>query len=199
MKIKPEIRDRILNAARELVAEGVGTPTNDQVREKMGKGSLAHISPVMREWKEQRKTEIAAALEMPAELKRVVETSLAQIWTAASKLANAGIEKLREDAQSKIDTAERELEEALSEVSRLETEIESLKSKSLECEQKGELAEKQLSKLTTENSALHARVDDRSIQVESLKSELKEARADNKALQKELIAIAKGKNRSKNS
>ena len=39
MKINPEIRERIIAAANFLATEGNDTPTNDQVREKMGGGS----------------------------------------------------------------------------------------------------------------------------------------------------------------
>ena len=55
MKIKPEIKERIVEAANALVAEGNENPTNEQVRERMGSGSLSHISPVMREWRESQK------------------------------------------------------------------------------------------------------------------------------------------------
>lgn len=58
MKIKPEIRERIVVAASALAAEGIDSPTNEQVRERMGGGSLSHISPVMREWRESRKAEV---------------------------------------------------------------------------------------------------------------------------------------------
>lgn len=72
MKIKPEIRDKILSAANSLQAEGVETPTNEQVREYLGGGSLSHISPVMREWRDSKKSEVAAALEIPADLKKLL-------------------------------------------------------------------------------------------------------------------------------
>ena len=78
-KIKPEIRNRILSAASALTAEGIESPTNDQVRERMGGGSLSHISPVMRQWRQSRKADVVAALDMPADLKRAVDSYSAQI------------------------------------------------------------------------------------------------------------------------
>ena len=72
MNIKSEIREKIIVTAMSLVAEGNENPTNDQVRERMGGGSLSHISPVMREWRSSRKTELATVLEIPADLKKVI-------------------------------------------------------------------------------------------------------------------------------
>ena len=61
----------------------------------MGGGSLSHISPVMREWRESRKAEIFVALDIPTDLMKGIETSISQVWTAASRLATAAIEAKR--------------------------------------------------------------------------------------------------------
>lgn len=39
---------RIEDAAAALIAAGTPNPTNEQVRQHLGGGSLSHISPVMR-------------------------------------------------------------------------------------------------------------------------------------------------------
>lgn len=198
MKVKPEIKEKIIAAANALAAEGIESPTNDQVRERMGSGSLSHISPVMREWRESRKAEVVAALEMPADLKKAIESSVGQVWTAASKLASATIETVRQEADSAIKAATSERDEALAEITRLESQIAELEKALADKEQevsqvKTELEQErsQNTKLTTENAALVARVDDRDEQIKGLKTELKEARDDNKALQGELIEIAR--------
>lgn len=198
VKIKPEIKERIINAANTLTAEGVENPTNDQVREKMGGGSLTHISPVMREWRESKKAEVVAALEMPAELKKIIESSIGQVWTAASKLASATVESFRLAAQESIETATVERDEALSEITRLESKMFDLEKqialKESEINQVKSEEEKARSlnlSLSTENAALNARVDDRDIQIQNLQEEVKDARKDNKDLQAELIEIAK--------
>lgn len=198
MKVKPEIKEKIIAAANALAAEGIESPTNDQVRERMGSGSLSHISPVMREWRESRKAEVVAALEMPADLKKAIESSVGQVWTAASKLASATIETVRQEADTAIETATGERDEALAEITRLENQIAELEKALADKEQevnqvKTELEQErgQNTKLTTENAALVARVDDRDEQIKGLKTELKEARDDNKALQGELIEIAR--------
>ncbi|MCH9662320.1 MAG: DNA-binding protein [Gammaproteobacteria bacterium] len=198
MKVKPEIKEKIIAAANALAAEGIESPTNDQVRERMGSGSLSHISPVMREWRESRKAEVVAALEMPADLKKAIESSVGQVWTAASKLASATIDTVRQEADAAIETATGERDEALTEITRLENQIAELEKALAAKEQEVNQAKTELeqergqnTKLTTENAALVARVDDRDEQIKGLKTELKEARDDNKALQGELIEIAR--------
>lgn len=198
MKIKPEIKERIVEAANALVAEGNENPTNEQVRERMGSGSLSHISPVMREWRESQKARVVAALEIPSELKKAIETSLSQVWTAASKLASATVEKIQQEAQGNINAATQERDEALNEISRLETRIADLLT--LEHAQGEEIqklksdldaAQGENARFQTELAALSARVDERNEQIKGLKEELKEARDDNKSLQAELVEIAK--------
>lgn len=198
MKVKLEIKEKIIAAASALTSEGIENPTNDQVRERMGGGSLSHISPVMREWRESRKAEIVAALDIPADLKKVIETSISQVWTSASRLATATIETNRQEAVAVIEAATAERDEALTEIDRLESRIAerdgALSDKAQLVDQaKTELeqARGQGVKLTTESAALEARLVDSDEQIKGLKTELKEARNDNKVLQAELIDIAR--------
>lgn len=197
-KVKPEIRDRIIATANALISEGIDTPTNDQVRERMGGGSLSHISPVMREWRESRKAEVVAALDMPADLKKAVETSLGQLWGMASKLATASVENFRQEAEAAVADATAERDEALNEIQRLEKHLAEL-TKALE--EKGQEVNQVRSALDQEHNinaqlkadtaALQARIEDRDTQIEGLKADLKEARDDNRKLQGELIEIAR--------
>ena len=198
MKINPEIKEKIITAATALVAEGIENPTNDQVRERMGGGSLTHISPVMREWRESRKAEVVAALEMPSDLKRVIETSVGQVWTAASKQASASVEAVRQKADAAVEMATIERDEALVEVRRLEERIAELQKglaeRDLTIHQlRGEFEEvrSQTTKLTSDNTVLMAQVKDKDETIKGLKAEIKEARNDNKALQGELVEIAR--------
>ena len=204
MKIKPDIRDKIIAAANALAGEGIDSPTNDQVRDRMGGGSLSHISPVMREWREARKADVVAALEMPADLKKAIETSVGQVWTAASKLASVTVDTIRQEAETAITAATGERDEALGEVSRLESRISELqqalaeKEKALQQAQAAVEQERaQNAKLASDNAALATRVDDRDEQLKGLKTELKEARGDTKALQAELVKIARDSNQKK--
>lgn len=202
VKINPEIRERIreriIAAANAFVSEGIGNPTNDQVRERMGGGSLSHISPVMREWRESRKAEVVAALEMPADLKKAVEMALGQIWGTASKLATTAVENVRKEAESAIADATAERDEALNEIQRLETRLAELTKTLEEKEQAVNQAQSELNqehvhtaKLNAEKEALQARINDRDAQIEDLKVDLKEARDDSRKLQGELVEIAR--------
>ncbi|WP_275099652.1 DNA-binding protein [Sedimenticola hydrogenitrophicus] len=206
MSVKKEIREKIVAAANALVAEGIESPTNDQVRERMGGGSLSHISPVMREWRESRKQEVAVALEMPADLRRAMETSLGQVWTVASKLAGSTVEAVRQEADAAIEAATGERDEALAEISRLEDRMGELQKALAEKDQavsqaQGELdkARADAARLSSENAALAARVEDRDEQIKSLRAELREAREDNKTLQGELVEIARARKATRGS
>lgn len=198
MNIKPETKEKFIAAANALVAEGIENPTNEQVREKAGGGSLAHISPIMREWKESRKAEVVAALEMPGDLKVVVERSLAQIWTTASKLAQTSVQAYRQEADETIAAVTQERDEALTEIQRLEAKVAELLKTIDDKDQaisKGaadlEAERTKNAKVTSENAALSSRIEDRDAQIKTLKDELSESRKDTKSLQAELIAIAK--------
>lgn len=198
MKISPDIKERIIATANALVAEGIEEPTNAAVLERMGKGSLANVSPVMREWRASRKAEVVAALEMPGDLKKTVETSLGQIWATASKLAQSSVQAYRQEADEAIDAATQERDEALSEIQRLEARLAQLEKVVADKDQAIsknntdlESERAQYAKAIAENAALAARIEDRDTQIQSLKAELKEARDDNKALQKELVEIAR--------
>ena len=198
MSIKPDIKEKILTAANALVAEGNDNPTNAQVLERMGKGSLSHVSPVMREWRDSRKAEMVAALEIPSELKKAIETSLSQVWTAASKLASATVEKIQQEAQSNIDAAANERDEALEEITRLESRINDQVAQHQEKTKELELLRSELdkaqeltAKLQTDMAAISVKAENSREQVKELKAELKSSRDDNKELQAELLTIAK--------
>lgn len=196
--MNPDIKDRIIAAANALAAEGIENPTNDQVRERLGKGSLAHISPVMRQWRESRKAGASAVLEMPDDLKRVVEASLGQIWATASKLAQTSVQAYRQEADEAINSATQERDEALLEIQRLEARMAEMEKTLADKDQTInksvadlEAARAHGAKASAENAALAARIEDRDRQLSELKELLAETRKDNKALQAELIELAR--------
>lgn len=199
--IKPEIRERITISANELVAEGIDSPTNAQVRDRMGSGSLSDISPVMKAWRESRKAGVDYALDMPARLKKEVEISVSQLWGTASKLATEAVENFRQEVDNKIIESNTELNEALKDIQRLETRLVEL-GKVLE--NKDQIIEKingNLSKESSFNSqlkaekiALNVQITDKDTQIKDIKEDLKKARKDNRRLQNELIDIARKTN-----
>ncbi len=198
MIINPEIQKRIIDTANSLVAEGIEEPTNALVLERMGKGSLSHVSPVMRQWRESRKAEVVAALEMPSALKKAIETSLSHMWMTASKMATVAVEQVRLDAEERVLVVTNERDEALAEIGRLEsrvaTLVETLSGKdAVISEGIGELEqEKSLhQKAIFENAALSTRLEDRDAYIKTLTEDMKTAREDYKQLQGELVTLAK--------
>ena len=199
--IKPEIRERITISANELVAEGIDSPTNAQVRDRMGSGSLSDISPVMKAWRESRKAGVDYALDMPARLKKEVEISVSQLWGTASKLASEAVENFRQEVDNKIIESNTELNEALKDIQRLETRLVEL-GKVLE--NKDQIIEKINSNLSKESSfnsqlkaekiAMNVQITDKDTQIKDIKEDLKKARKDNRRLQNELIDIARKTN-----
>nr|QIQ10467.1 hypothetical protein LEFNMAFB_00050 [uncultured bacterium] len=122
--IKPEMKEKIVRAAESLRSEGVAKPTNEQVRERMGGGSLSHISPVMREWRASQEQSDIVVIELPGELKAGFDRVAAELWQVASKLAAADIEAVKAHAAEHVAMADQERDEALDEVARLESELD---------------------------------------------------------------------------
>lgn len=206
MKIKPETKDRILRAADALASEGIDNPTNDQVREWLGGGSLSHISPVMRDWREARKAQASAAFEIPVELKKSIEASVGQVWTSATRIASAAVETAQQEAKEAVETITSERDEALAEITRLENRAEALEHAVQECNDSRGLLQSALevertrtTELSNNNAALTASRDALAEQLAEMKAELKSVRNDNKSLQQELVAIARNSSSPKST
>ena len=186
--ISESIKQRIINAANELVAAGVESPTNNEVREKLGGGSLSHISPIMREWRNERKEQITTSIEIPDELKKIIETSLAQVWTTSNNIAFSSIEAIKNESESLIAEANSERDEALDEVQRLE-EV-NLK---IEAELRETLAK--LDSQVEKGNMLQAEKFSLERVLEERKERLTKLEADYEKLQQELITIVKNSNK----
>lgn len=206
--INPEIKAKIFAAAEALVAEGVESPTNDAVRDRMGGGSLTHISPVMREWKASRREQVRAVLALPDELLPVIRQAGAQLWSALTERAQLEIGEVKADAAERIAEATAERDELLSEVERLEGEgrakdeaIAQLKAENarlLEVERHQSVVTALLNDRDAALSELRNSVEDARIEAarqqeraELLDSQLTKLQAGYDALQKQLLALAK--------
>ena len=184
--INESIKQRIINAANELVASGIESPTNMEVREKLGGGSLSHISPIMRLWRSERKEQITTSVEIPDELKKAIETALTQVWTTSNNIAFSSIEAIKSESNILIDEANNERDEALIEVQRLE-DINARLEKELE-DKKFDIEAKanQFNEMKAENLSLQRLLDER-------RERLIKLEADYEKLQQELIAIEIGR------
>ena len=112
-------REDIIKAAETLEKNGVN-PTMAAVRDHLGGGSFATISPVLRGWKESRKVAQAVVLEMPGELKTVLDNLGAEFWGTASRLSNQKLATVQAEAETSVTAAEEERDEAINDILRLE-------------------------------------------------------------------------------
>ncbi|HHD7452645.1 TPA: DNA-binding protein [Klebsiella pneumoniae] len=156
---------------RKATAASTPNPTNEQVRQHLGGGSLSHISPVMRAFRARQREQAAEqATPLPAELAQLLTGQLGLLWQAAVKQAEAGALAAREQADDDIARADQERDEALANVAALESELAVLRE--------------QVARLTATGEHLAAQLQD-------TKAELKEAREDGRQLQTELLALAR--------
>ena len=192
---------RIEDAAAALIAAGNPNPTNEQVRQHLGGGSLSHISPVMREFRaRQRALASEQTPALPPELAQLLTGQLALLWQAAVKQAEAGTLAAREQADTDIARADQERDEALAKVTALESELAVLREVVTERDRlldevRGLRAEalplcEQVARLTATGEHLAAQLQD-------TKAELKETREDGRALQAELLALARHDGKAK--
>ncbi|WP_238737229.1 DNA-binding protein [Escherichia coli] len=199
MNISNDIRARIEAAAEALVSEGVNSPTNEQVRQKLGGGSLSHISPVMREWRRRlREQTDTPALPVPDKLQQLSADLAARLWQQARELAEADAAAVREQADADIAQADEQRDEALDEVRRLEAELTYLRGVADERDRlRGQLEKTRaaLAESRTNNAVLQATADAGTRQLDDTRAELKLAREDNKALQAELLQLARAAGR----
>lgn len=179
--LSPDTVRRIEDAAAALIAAGNLNPTNEQVRQHLGGGSLSHISPVMRAFRARRREQAAEQnTPLPPELAQLLTGQLGLLWQAAVKQAETGALAAREQADDDIARADQERDEALAKVAALESELAVLRELRAEALPLRE----QVARLTATGEHLAAQLQD-------TKAELKESREDGRQLQDELLALAR--------
>jgi chromosome segregation ATPase len=191
----PDMVRRIEDAAAALIAAGTPTPTNVQVRDHLGGGSLATISPVMRAFRaRQRELDSDQTPVLPAELAQLLTGQLSLLWQAAVKQAETGAQAAREQADADIEQADQERDTAQARVAELESELAVLREVQTERDRlleevrtlraEAQPLREQVARLTATGEHLAAQLQD-------TKAELKETREDGRALQAELLALAR--------
>lgn len=193
--LSPDTVRRIEDAAAALIAAGTPNPTNEQVRQHLGGGSLSHISPVMRAFRARRREQTAEqTTPLPVELAQLLTGQLGLLWQAAVKQAEAGALAAREQADADIEQSDRERDEALAKVANLENELTVLRE--VQAERDRLLQEvrelradvlpqrEQIARLTATGEHLEA-------QLKETKADLKASREESRALQAELLILAR--------
>ena len=122
--------DSVISAAEELFAAGI-KPSMAAVRKKLGSGSFATISPILRKWREDRESSQVTKVEMPSDLTAALDKFGSQVWTVATGIATEQLDKIREEARNAVDVANSERNEAMDEIEQLELTISELNMKSI--------------------------------------------------------------------
>lgn len=168
-------KEQIIQTAEALLVEGVN-PSMAAVRERLGGGSFATISPVLRDWKERHRSEAIAAQEAPAEAIAAGQRAALAIWREAMQQAAVRIEDTERHAAEFIQEAKNERDEALNEVERLEQQLESLRAQ-VETERQARITAEQCAMtLAAEKAAEVARLDEVRFQVGLLETSLADYR-----------------------
>lgn len=108
----------------EEIAQAGGVPTVQAVRDRLGGGSFSTLSPLLKQWKEEREAAKAPpAVEIPAEVAEVMREATARIWASAEAVARQRIQAAEMSASERVAAAEAEREEIAEEVRRLEREV----------------------------------------------------------------------------
>ena len=193
--LSPDTVRRIEDAAAALIAAGTLNPTNEQVRQHLGGGSLSHISPVMRAFRARQREQAAEqTAPLPPELAQLLTGQLGLLWQAAVKQAEAGALAAREQADDDIARADQERDEALANVATLESELAVLREVVAErdrlLQDVRELRDEALP-LREQVARLTATGEHLAAQLKETKGELKDAREENRALQAELLILAR--------
>ncbi|HEJ9079004.1 hypothetical protein GKN89_11605 [Serratia sp. YC16] len=193
--LSPDIVRRIEDAAAALIAAGNATPTNEQVRQHLGGGSLSHISPVMRAFRarlrEQRAEQTPA---LPPELLQLLTGQLGLLWQAACKQAEANTLAAREQADADIMQADQERDAALAKMAQLEAELAVLREVVTERDRLlDEVRALRADALPLREAVarLTATGEHMTAQLKETKAELKGAREETRSLQAELLQLAR--------
>ncbi|WEA51993.1 DNA-binding protein (plasmid) [Serratia marcescens] len=193
--LSPDTVRRIEDAAAALIAAGTPNPTNEQVRAHLGGGSLSHISPVMRAFRARQREQAAEqASPLPPELAQLLTGQLGLLWQAAVKQAEAGALAAREQADDDIARADQERDEALGKVAALESELAVLREVQAERDRllKQELGlQERMISLREEVVRQQTNNGHLTTQLQESREEVKTLRASEKALQAELLTLAR--------
>ncbi|EAX4766225.1 hypothetical protein J3738_003680 [Salmonella enterica] len=192
--LPPETVRRIEDAAAALIAAGNPNPTNEQVRQHLGGGSLSHISPVMRAFRARQREQAAEqTTPLPAELAQLLTGQLGLLWQAAVRQADAETLAAREQADADIAQADRERDEALAKMTTLESELAVLREVVAERDrllQDVRALRDEALPLREQVARLTAIGEHLTAQLKETKAELKGTREENRALQAELLTLA---------
>lgn len=182
--------DDVFQAADGLAAEGKEV-TATALLTALGGGSLTTIYKHLAEWRASRPASSAGSV--PLEIPEPVQGAFAAAWRAAVSEAGREIAAVREKSNEEIKAAQKQFQEALDSIARLETEGEADGAKIEALTGKVEELEGHLRKIENERSGLAATVEQQQQRIKSLETDLglvrQEADAERKRHEVELERI----------
>jgi chromosome segregation ATPase len=181
----------IIEAAEKLQVAGIN-PTMQAIRDALGGGSFATISPVLRDWRNASGQRATVAIEMPGEAKAALDRAGVDLWKIITTLATEKLTKVQEEAEAAIQAANADRDEALLEIARLEAGIEQKDIELAESLAANEVATNALNTSLDEIRGLEINLADK-VRVEAennrLQAELTDLRSENKTLVDEKFVL----------
>ncbi len=120
-------QQEIIEQAERILAETGKMPTVEAVRNAVGGGSFSTLNPILREWRQQHQA-TPAAEDIPARVRNALEQAAGGLWNAFRSEIEERIGAARQQAEERALEAESERDQALEEVTRLETALEDLRT-----------------------------------------------------------------------
>jgi chromosome segregation ATPase len=161
--------EQIHSTADRLNAEGV-KPTLAKVRTALGGGSFTTISEAMQSWKrEQQEEQELQQVELPSDITERLQSLGAQIWEAASSIANDRLITEREALATVKTEALADVEEAKEAVKTLEFEQNDLMEALEEATTENKKVSEQLNAITEEyNNFKEKQATDKAVEASKL-------------------------------
>ena len=170
-------REQVHQAADEIAAEGQN-PTVMSVRTRLGGGSPNNITPWLGEWREAHERTKA---EILPQLPEGVEGAMRQVWALAWKAAQAQLEGERDALATARKDIERERAEMLTEIGRLDGELDEAKTKLHDAAVDLASERRDHDQTRTEVREARALSEERSRRIDEQTAELREVRAERDA------------------
>lgn len=164
---------QVFQAADSLVLEGKEV-TALSLLSKLGGGSLTTIYKHLYNWKSAKEADLAigAAETIPESVQAAFVSTLSTAWRVAATEAAKQIAEIKEQASDQIDTAQKELQDAIQAIEKLESEIDSESTKSESLSARVTELDGLLQKSQTEKTEHKVAAEQLGNQVKSLESQL---------------------------
>lgn len=182
-------KEEVEVACSKLAAEG--KPVTASAVIKMIGGSFTKVGVLVRTWRNEQASASTVVLEMPDTVLEAIQKAGSEIWQMASQAAAEDIDRIKSEANTKVNAAIQEREEYEAEVQRLETALD-------EAYQLAETAKadaKSVADLLAESrariAAIEANLADRDREIARQQEQFERLEKRNEALQAELVNIAK--------